>query len=239
MASFQPRFPEIRYPIGRFVADRANMLGLSRRDLVNRLGYQGRESKGHKVLSGFMAGENLNPPFVMRLPSVLQVDPSIVHAALISTARELDAEDAVRVLAAEDGYRASFRPHLQVQTERNIPSPIFAAAMIGTKRLRIIELLDRATSSYEEARNQIAMDAIRNHYRENRGWVPCFGEITGYVLVVFPGYDGLDFGLPFDCRGWSTGSMTTVRRLPDALLGRRRADGRLSRFFKDELKITA
>jgi hypothetical protein len=234
MASFQPRFPEIRYAIGRFVVDRANALGLSRRDLVNWLGYQGRESKGHQVLLAFMAGENLNPPFVMRLPSVLQVEPSIVDAALISTARELDAEDAVRVLTAEEIYKSRFKPHLQVQCERSIPSPIFPVALIGVRKLRILELPDDAASSDDDARDRIAMHAIRCHYRENRGWVPCFGQITGYVLVVFPGYDGLDFGMPFDCRGRPTGSMTTVQRLPDALLGIRRGDGRLSQLFRNQ-----
>jgi hypothetical protein len=165
---------------------------------------------------------------------VLQVEPSIVDAALISTARELDAEDATRVLAAEERYKTGFRPHLQVQTERTVPSPIFAVAMIGTKRLRVVELSNKVTSTDQDTRDQIARDAIRRHYRENRGWVPCFGEITGYVLVVFAGYDGLDFGVPFDCRGWPTGSMTTVQRLPDALLGTRRADGRLNQLFKNK-----
>jgi len=31
----------------------------------------------------------------------------------------------------ERAYRASFRPHLQVQTERTVPSPIFVAAAPG------------------------------------------------------------------------------------------------------------
>src|SRR4051812_12125028 len=132
MASFQPRVPEIRYAIGRLVVNRANAVRLDRRQLVNLIGYQGRECKGHQLLTAFMAGENLSPPFVALLPDILEVGSSILDAALLATARELDAEAATRVLSAEEAYRTSFRPHLQVRTEREVPSPIFAAALIGT-----------------------------------------------------------------------------------------------------------
>jgi hypothetical protein len=83
------------------------------------------------------------------------------------------------VLAAETTYRVSFRPHLQVQTARRVPSPIFAVALIGIKRLRIVELSDDVTAVDEDAREQIVRSAIMEHYREQAGQVPCFGEITG------------------------------------------------------------
>lgn len=232
MATFQPRFFEIEYAIGRVVVDRTNALGMSRRQLVHQLGYQDRPFKGHELLSAFLAGANLSPPFLNRLSNVLEIEPSILDAAILATARELDAEAATRALGAEQQYRTSFRPHLQIQTSRRIPSPICVAAVIGIRRLRAVELPPGVASADDEGRDQIARDAVIAHFREHRGIVPCFGEITGYVLVLFPGYDGVDFGVGYDCGGRRSGSITTVQRLPDARLGRRRADGGLDRLLR-------
>jgi hypothetical protein len=44
------RFGEDTYPIGRFLLDRTRALGLSRRELVSRLGYR-QMGKGHKALT--------------------------------------------------------------------------------------------------------------------------------------------------------------------------------------------
>jgi hypothetical protein len=49
-ARFQARFGEDKYPIGRFILDRARALGLSRTDLVHRLGYRDLTG-GHNALS--------------------------------------------------------------------------------------------------------------------------------------------------------------------------------------------
>jgi len=179
-----------------------------------------------------MAGENLSVPFMTRLANLLEIDQSTLDAAVLTTVRELDAEAAIRALDEEQQYRSNFRPHLQVQCERRIPSPIFAAAMIGVRKLRVIELPIDLTSADDEMRDETAREAIVRHQSTSRGVVPCFGEITGYVLVLVPGYVDQDFGISFDCRGRRIGSMASVQRLPDAHLGRGRVDGRLTRFLK-------
>jgi hypothetical protein len=51
-STIQARFGEDAYPVGRFVLDRARVLGLTRTDLVRRLCYPDI-SKGHKALTGF------------------------------------------------------------------------------------------------------------------------------------------------------------------------------------------
>src|SRR5882762_9579364 len=84
---------------------------------------------------------------------------------------------------SERAYRGSFRPHLQVQTERTVPSPIFVAALLTVARLRIIRLPDEALTANDEARDRITKGLIIDHWRENGGRVPAFGGITGYVLV--------------------------------------------------------
>ena len=50
---FQTRYGEDSYPIGRLIVDRARALGLSRTELVGRLGYRDLAG-GHKVLTGIL-----------------------------------------------------------------------------------------------------------------------------------------------------------------------------------------
>ena len=144
------------------------------------------------------------------------------------------AKDArVRRVDRERAYRASFRPHLQVQTERTVPSTIFIAALLTVARLRIIRLPDEALTANDEARDRIIKTIIIDHWRENDGQVPAFGGITGYVLVLVAGYGGFDFGLPFSIVGDRAGAMQKVKRLGEASLGTRRGDTRLTGMLKD------
>jgi hypothetical protein len=46
--------------------------------------------------------------------------------------------------------------------------------------------------------------------RANRGVVPCFGKVTGYVLVLVAAFSNQDFGLPYDCQGRRIGPIMTV-----------------------------
>jgi hypothetical protein len=217
-------FGEQDFPIGRLILDRARALGLSRTKIVRRLGYTDLSS-GHRAPTDLMMTGTV-PPFFTRLADALEVEPSIVESVLIATARQQDAEAAVHVLAREEAYRAAFQPHLQVQTERRNPSPIFVAAILTVRRLRIVDL-DGLPAGQDE-RNEIVRAVIVSHHREHVGYVPAFGKITGYVLVVLAGYGGMDFGLPFDRTGYPTGSMVSVQRLPEAMLGQRRLGGRLT-----------
>jgi hypothetical protein len=120
-----------------------------------------------------------------------------------------------------------------VETERRIPSPIFIAALMTTKRLRIVPLPEKAFSTDEETRDRMIKTTIIEHFREHEGHVPTFGSITGYLLVVLAGYDGCDFGLPFDVNGDPVGSMREVRRLGEGTLWTRRGGTRLTGLLKD------
>ena len=138
-ATIQPRFGENGYPIGRYILDRAKALGLSRTDLVRRSGYRDLNS-GQRALTELLQ-TGIVPSFIeMKLAGVLEVDQEFLDTVLLATARQLHDEARSRILAREDSYRAAFRPHLQVQTERRVPSPIFIAALLSTKRLRTVQL---------------------------------------------------------------------------------------------------
>jgi len=228
----QPRFGEDAYPIGRLVLACARALGLSRTDLVRRLRFANLHA-GHASLTALMMTGSAPPTIAAKLDEVLEVEPDLINAVLVATARQVRDEAGSQMLMREDAYRAAFRPHLQVETERRIPSPIFVAALFGTKRLRVVPIPDAAFVASEEIRDQSVKTTIVEHYRDQRGHVPAFGAITTYALVLLAGYGGVDFGLPFDVSGDQIGPMREVRRLSEATLGTKRGDTRLTGLLKD------
>jgi hypothetical protein len=218
--------------IGRFIIDRAKTLGLSRTDLVRRFGYCGLTS-GQGALSGFLK-TGIVPPFIRtKLAGVLEVEEDLIDNLLLATARQVHDEARTQILAKEEAYRAAFRPHLQVQTERQNPSPIFIAALLTVRRLRIVALPAEAFSADENTRDRVIKATIVEHYQSQRGYVPAFGGITGYLHVCIAGYDGVDIGLPFDVCGNRAGSMRPVKRLAEATLGTKRGDARLTGLLKN------
>ena len=104
---------------------------------------------------------------------------------------------------------------------------------LTVERLRIIRLPDEALTDNEHARDRIIKPIIIEHWRENNGYVPAFGGITGYILVLIAGYGSVDFGLPFSITGDRAGAMQKVKRLGEATLGMGGGDTRLTGMLKD------
>jgi hypothetical protein len=231
-ATFQARFGEDRYPIGRFISEHSRALGISRSDLVRRLGYRDISS-GHRALSAVLLTGVVAPHIAKHLANALEVDDALVESVIDATTRQECDEARARRVESERAYVASFRPHLHVQTERAIPSPIFVAALLTVARLRIIHLPNEALTANEEARDNIIKTIIIEHWRESGGHVPAFGEITGYVLVLVAGYGVFDFGLLFSITGDRSGAMQKIERLGQATLGTRRGDASLTGMLKD------
>ncbi len=229
--TFQPRFGEDRYPIGRFILERARTLGMSRSDLVRRLHYRDLGS-GHKALCAVLLTGVLAPHVANHLAEALEVDDAMVESVIGATTRQKRDEARERRVESERAYVAAFRPHLQVQTERAVPSPIFVAALLTVARLRIVRLPNEALTANDEARDRIIKPIIIEHWRENGGRVPAFGGIVGYVAVLVAGY-GYDFGLPFSVTGDRAGAMRKIERLGMATLGTRRGDVSLTGLLKD------
>jgi hypothetical protein len=216
--------------------DRARALGLSRSDLVHRFSYRDL-GKGHKALSTVLLTGVVPLHIENQLAEALEVDDALFRAVIDATVRQRRDEASERRVESEQAYRASFRPHLQVQTERIVPSPIFVAALLTVARLRIVPLSDAALIANDEARDCFIKTIIIDHWREKGGRVPAFGQITGYVLVLVAGYAGFDFGLPFSVAGERTGSMQKVERLGEATLGTKRGDTRLTGLLKNHQVI--
>jgi hypothetical protein len=229
---FQPRFGEDKYPIGRFIVERSRALGISRSDLVHRIGYRDFSS-GHRALSAAMLTGVVATHIANHLAEALEIDDALLGSVIGATTSQKHDEASARRVESERAYCNSFRLHLQVQTERVVPSPIFVAALLTVTRLRIVRLPDGALTANDEARDRIIKPIIIDHWRENGGRVPAFGAIVGYVLVLVAGYGGFDFGLPYSVTGDQVGAMRKTERLGEATLATRRGDTRLTGLLKD------
>jgi hypothetical protein len=229
----QPRHGEDAYAIGRFILDRARTLGLSRTDLVHRLGYRDLAG-GHRVLNGILLSGIVPTTFGLpnKLACALEVDGRLLITVIEATQWQRRDESRAHVLAREAAYRALFRPHLRAETSRSRPEPLFIATLIGTARLRHVPLPDQAWQLDAEHRDALVKRAILDHHHTQHGRIISFGEIVGYILVTLPGYL-VDFGIPFDLNGDCAGPMCSVQRLSEATLGTKQGNTRLTGLLKN------
>lgn len=193
---FAVRLGESGYPISRLITSRARTLASTRSDLARRLGYV-HLAKAHKALAELLTTGRVPVHMSGKLAQALEIEQAIVDAVMESTGRQLRDERRARLLTAEKEHARKFQPYLRTETERNVPEPVFVAALIGTARLRDVELPPDIWETSGDGRDRIVMQAIRAHYVEHRGHVPAFGAIVAYTLVTMPGYL-VDFGYPFD-----------------------------------------
>jgi hypothetical protein len=82
-ATIRTEIDEDKYPIGRFILHRARTLGLSRSDLVHRLGY--RDDSGYEALNGLLLTGIVAPHVSNRLADVLEVDDTPVGSVIGAT----------------------------------------------------------------------------------------------------------------------------------------------------------
>jgi len=222
----QARFGETEYAVGRLVLDRVRALGLSRSGLVRRLGYQDLNA-GHRALTELLMTGTTSPVIAPRLADALEIEPELIDQILVATARQQQDEGRAQILKRERAYRDRFRPHLRVETERRIPSPIFVAALCTTARLRIVPTPGEIWRATPDNRNELLKRVIREHFSAVRGWVPAFGRITAYAAVLLPGYR-TDFGREYDVDGNPVGRVRQVERLREAVLATKHGDTRLT-----------
>jgi hypothetical protein len=212
----QARFGETGYAVGRLVLQRARALGISRSALVRRLGYRDVNG-GHRALLQLLMTGSVPPFIASRLADALEIEPDLLDEVLVATARQQQDEVRAQILHRERAYRDRFRPHLRSETERQVPSPIFVAALYATARLRIVPTPDQTWRATPDDRNELLKQSIRDHFRAVRGWVPAFGRIIGYTAVVLAGYRS-DFGCKYDVEGNPVGPIRQVERLGEAVL---------------------
>ena len=125
--------PQGTLPIEDLIRNQCEGLGLRPTDLVRRCGYQ-NISKGLRRLEELRVGNFVRASGLVRmLPAALEVSSDVVDRAIEQTKR------CVRE-CAEAAWRASFRPHAIIITDRTRPEPLFVAAVIGVERLLRVDL---------------------------------------------------------------------------------------------------
>ena len=159
--------------IGSLIVDRSRVLDLSRPDLVRRAGYK-NIAKGLRRLDELLAGDlDKTRDLIRALPAALDVPPEVVEHAIEETRRRIaEAQEAARH-AREAAWRAAFRPHAIILTERTVPQPIFVAAIIGVERLLRIDF-DLALPPLSYASQALAgirrrLSEFRSEFGQNPG----------------------------------------------------------------------
>jgi hypothetical protein len=229
--TFQPRFGEHAYPIGRLILEHTRSLSISRTELARRLGYR-NISNGHKALAEALKTGTVPAHMRKHLATALKLDDPVIESVIESTSRQRRDEWRARLLASEREHMARFQPHLRTETARTVPQPIYIAALIGTARLRLVEVPSEIWEASVDERNLLVNQVIQYHYRAHKEHVVPFGAILSYTLVTMPGYL-VDFGYPFDTAGNPAGPMQPVKRLGEATLGVKRGDTRLTGLLRN------
>ena len=152
------------------------MLDLRWADLMRRVNYK-NIAKGLRRLEKLLAGDlDEARDLIHALPAALDVPPEVVEHAIEETRRQIAEVQEVERHAREVAWRAAFRPHAIILTEKTVPQPIFVAAIIGAQRLLRIDF-DLALGPRSYASQALA--GVRRKLAE-------FGSKSGKIPIRFP-----------------------------------------------------
>ena len=162
--------------IEALVRDRCEELGLKPAELVRRCGYQ-NVSKGLRRVEQLRAGDFARTSGLVRtLPAALEVSADVLDEAIEATQRYLRE-------CAEAAWRAAFRPHAILITERTRPEPFFVAAFIGVDVLLRVDFdLTAAPVTFIKQ----SLDGLRQKLARWHGSLPAFGRPVGFIVNYSP-----------------------------------------------------
>jgi len=164
------------YSIQKFILNQMKEKGIKKAELVRRTGYRNM-AKGCRRLDSFINGDEFNAEFINKLKSALDADNEEFEEKLRETEREIMRE----IDEQEELRRKNFIPYLYCQTERFIPSPIFACAMIGADRMKKRMLPPDFASLPEKKRDRIRKEKIAEALELHNGRIPTFGLIKCFT----------------------------------------------------------
>jgi hypothetical protein len=195
-------------PIGRLIHARMQELRLRRGQVAARLGYE-NISKGARRLEQVSCGDLAGKEALLaKLPRALNLPEDVVAAAVEETRSQIEREIQAEFERQEARWRARFRPHALISTERSVPSPIFMAIFIGPETLKRVNF---DASLPVAAIHEHVQDEIRRR-QERTGQITCFGKATGYVLNWTP-----DRAERFDLAGNLIEVMDRAQRLGEGV----------------------
>jgi transcriptional regulator with XRE-family HTH domain len=172
--------------IEALVRRRCNELGLTQPELIRRCRYQ-NVSKGLRRLEQLYSGDfKKSAGLIDKLAVAVNVPVDTINHAVEESRKYLrEAEEAA--------WRAAFRPHAIILTERQIPQPIFVAALIGVDVLLRLDFDLRLAPATFLAQS---LDGLRQRLKRWRGELPAFGRAVGIIINYSP-----DRAIRFDLEG--------------------------------------
>ena len=175
-----------RNPLSDLIQSRVTVLGLDQEGLACRLGY-GNPIKAagrvHALCYGHLTSRK-SQNALKRLPQTLEVPPEVVQRAVAATEqlfadekRQQQEERHSAEAKREAEWRAHFRAHTVIQTERTVPSQITICGLTGgAERWLVIPL---GTSKPPITFVQQTLEHLPTH-------VPFFGRPVGFVVNYSP-----------------------------------------------------
>jgi hypothetical protein len=207
--------------IESLIINRLSVLDLPRRHLLRRAGFK-NIAKGLRRLDELLAGELVKTRDLIRaLPAALDVSPEVVEHAIEETRRRTAEAQEAAEQARQTVWRAAFRPHAIILTERTVPQPIFVAAFIGIERLLRIDF-DHALVPVTYTNQALA--GVRRKLAEfgsGSGRIsetlPALGRPIGVIVNYTP-----DHAIRFDLDGNALEILPRAHRLADPCIALRR-----------------
>jgi hypothetical protein len=202
------------HPIDELISSRCLELDVGPVELVRRCGYK-NIAKGLRRLEQLHRGEvKSTRGLISGLPQALDLPAEVVQKAVDDTTKQLHE-------AHEAAWRASFKPHAIILTDRRIPHPIFVAAMVGVDELLRIDFPPAASP---EMYPDLAIEGIRlklagwnRDFNRRKGLgsyqLPAFGHPTGFVVTYSP-----DQATSFDLGGNGVEVLSKAHRIGHATL---------------------
>lgn len=177
-----------KYPITELIREILITSGLTKYYFLKELGYK-NINKAFRVYDDFPFADKRYYLLVERIIDKYPTYKTAIVNALEDTQRKMKEDEFLQAAQEEREARANFKPYIYIETERKVPSPIFAAAMIG-RRAKFIDF---------KITNQTLSDAqlvAKEHFNRNNGQSMTFGAITGYRYV-----DTFDSSIRLDTNG--------------------------------------
>jgi hypothetical protein len=172
-----------QFAIAALIESRSRDLGLSRAELVRRAGFK-NIAKGIRRLDSLMAGDlETTGTLIHGLATALGLPAPVVDRAIEDTRRQIEGTKQQAAEKEEAAWRAEFKPHAIILTERTKPQPIFVAALIGVDDLL---RLDFETGGNPLRYVKKAQQELEQRLSRWIGTIPAFGRPTGLVLNFSP-----------------------------------------------------
>ncbi len=154
-----------------------------------------------------------NDALIQALPSALEVAADLVKEAVEATQQQIYE-------ANEAAWRAAFKPHAVILTEKDRPEQIFIAAIIGVDRLLRVDLdpTEGEVTYIDQALTGIRQKLARWNSKVNVASVglgdlplPTFGRPVGVIVNYTP-----DRAVRFDLSGQPIEVLDRAHRLGEA-----------------------